>query len=190
AAAEQEAGRPPVVLVIDSMTAEWDYLKGVADQKARARLAKKGRAIPADAEPKISMDLWNEIGNRHKRLMNTLMTFPGVVVMTARGKEIAAMDDSGRPVEGRKEYKVEGHKNLAFDSSAWVRLSRDAAPQVIGVRSVHAGVRPGVDPPVQAPDFTLEWLIFDVLKCVPGEAAARDMAPSEPERTADDIAAE
>lgn len=183
-------GTPPVVLVIDSMTAEWDLLKAVADKRARDRLAKKGRAVAADAEPQISMDLWNDVNLRHRKLMTLLMTMPGIVVMTARGKEVAAMDASGRPVEGRKDYKVEGHKNLAFDASAWVRLSRDAAPAVIGVRSVHAGVRPGVDRPVPAPSFTLEWLIFEVLKCVPGEAHVRDLATAEPERTADEIAAE
>lgn len=190
AAQEAEAGRPPVVLVIDSMTAEWDMLKDVADSKARARLAKKGRAVPTGEEVKISMDLWNEVGARHRRLMTLLMTFPGIVVMTARGKDVAALDASGRPIEGRKEYRVEGHKNLAFDASAWVRLSRDSAPLVVGVRSVHAGVRPGVDRPVTAPQFTLEWLIFDVLKCVPGEADPRDLASPVPERTAEEIAAD
>lgn len=185
-----QASEPPVVLVIDSMTAEWDLLKGVADQRARDRLKKKGRAVPADAEPQISMDLWNDVNSRHRKLMTLLMTMPGIVVMTARGKEVAAMDAAGRPVEGRKDYKVEGHKNLAFDASAWVRLSRDTAPQVIGVRSVHAGVRPGVDRPVAAPSFSLEWLIFDVLKCDPAAAHVRDLATAEPERTADEIAAE
>lgn len=190
AASEHAAGRPPVVLVIDSGTAEWDLLKDIADQKARGRLAKNGRSVPAGEEVKISMDLWNEVGARHRRLMTTLMTFPGIVVITARGKEIAALDDSGKPINGRRDYKVEGHKNLAFDASAWVRLSRDAAPQVIGVRSVHAGIRPGVDRPLTKPSFSLEWLIFDLLKCVPGEAHVRDLATAEPERSAEDIAAE
>lgn len=190
AADEAAAGRPPVVLVIDSMTAEWDLLKDVADRKARARLARRGKSVPEGEDVRISMDLWNEVGARHKRLMTMLMTFPGIVVLTARGRDIAAMDDSGRPIEGRKEYKVEGHKSLAFDCSAWVRLSRDSAPMVVGLRSVHSGVRPGVDRPVTAPNFTLEWLIFDVLKCEPGEAKPRDLRSAAPERTAEEIAAE
>jgi hypothetical protein len=190
AAIEQQAGRKPVALVIDSMTAEWDLLKGVIDGKARARLAKRGKAVAPDAEPQISMDLWNEANARHRRLMTSLMTFPGIVIMTARGKDVAALDAGGRPVEGRKEYKVEGHKNLAFDASAWVRLSRDSAPQVIGARSVHAGIRPGVDRPQTAPNFSLEWLIFDVLKCDPEQARPRQMAAGAPERTAEEIAAE
>jgi hypothetical protein len=184
-----EAGDLPVVLVIDSMTAEWDMLKATADAKARQRLARRGKAVAADAEPQISMDLWNAATAQHRRLMSLLMTFPGIVVMTARGKEVAALDGSGRPVEGSKEYKVEGQKNLAFDASAWVRLSRDHPPLVVGVRSVHAGVRPGVDRPKPAPSFSLEWLIFDVLKCEPG-AAARQLTDTVPDRTAEEIAAE
>lgn len=190
AAEEAKAGRPPVVLVIDSMTAEWDYLKDVADRKARARLARNGRSVPEGEEVKISMDLWNDVNGRHRRLMTALMTFPGIVVMTARGKDVAALDDNGKPIQNRRDYKVEGHKNLAYDASAWVRLSRESAPMVVGVRSVHAGVRPGVDKPVTKPGLTLEWLIFDVLKCEPSVAAPRDLATAAPERTAEEIAAE
>ncbi|WP_084266072.1 AAA family ATPase [Actinomadura macra] len=190
AAAEAAAGRPPVVLVIDSMTAEWDLLKDVADRKARARLARKGRTVPEGEEVQIDRDIWNDVNARHRRLMTTLMTFPGIVVMTARGKEVGAVDKNGNPIAGRKDYKVEGQKYLAYDASAWVRLSRESAPMVVGLRSVHSGVRPGVDQPVTAPKFSLEWLIFDVLKCEPAVAQPRDLRTAAPERTAEEIAAE
>ncbi len=192
ALAEQtvKRGEPPVVLVIDSGTAEWEILKGIADGKARQRLAKRGKAVAPDAEPQISMDLWNDANNKHRRLMAMLMTFPGIVVVTARGKEVAALDSGGKPIEGRKEYKVEGHKSLAYDCSAWVRLSRDHPPIVVGARSVHSGIRPGVDRPVPAPSFTLEWLIFDVLKCDPSGAQVRQLAEGPGERTAQEIADE
>ncbi|TDC48848.1 hypothetical protein E1258_27635 [Micromonospora sp. KC207] len=188
-AAKAEAARvaaaklPPVVLGIDSATLEWDLLKGIADAKARARLAKRGKQIAPDAEPQISMDLWNEINAKHRRLMTHLMTFPGIVVVTARGKEVAALDSGGRPVEGSKEYKVEGQKNLAFDATVWVRVSRDHPPMVIGARSVHAGIRPGVDRPRPVPGLTLEKLVFDILKCNPDTAHVRDLVPLS---TADD----
>ena len=190
AAEEAAAGRAPVVLVIDSMTAEWDLLKDVADRKARARLARNGRSVPEGEEVKISMDLWNDVNMRHRRLMTTLMTFPGIVVMTARGKDVAALDDNGKPIQNRRDYKVEGHKNLAYDASAWVRLSRESVPMVVGVRSVHAGVRPGVDKPVTKPSLTLEWLIFDILKCEPGAAKTRNLRTAVPERSAEEIATE
>lgn len=159
------AGEPPVVLVIDSMTAEWDALKAIADQRARQRLAKKGRSLAVDAEPQISMDLWNEVNGRHRKLMTHLMTFPGIAVMTARGKEVASLDDSGRPIEGTKEYKVDGQKHLAFDASVWIRVGRDNPPLVVGARSVYAGIKPGTDKPKVLPDLSLERVVFEILRC-------------------------
>ncbi|WP_067565946.1 AAA family ATPase [Nocardia acidivorans] len=170
-----EAGEAPVALLIDSMTAEWELLKDmVSDRARRSKYAQKLLRDDPDAEIKPAMNLWNDAAERHGRLMRLLMTFPGIVVATARGKEVAALDNQGKPIPNTKEYKVEGHKNLAFDASAWVRLSRDTAPRVIGVRSVHAGIRPGVDKPIPAPSFTLEWLIFEVLKCDPATAKPRE----------------
>lgn len=175
-----DAGEPPVVLVVDSMTAEWDLLKDWAGARAKGSKSNQAKlAKDPNAEVSVPMNLWNDATSRHRRLMTMLLTFPGIVVLIARGKEVATLDANGRPVEGSKEYKVEGHKNLAFDCSAWVRLSRDHAPQVIGLRSVHAGMRPGVDKPKPAPQFTLEWLVFDVLKCNPAKAHVRDMPTDE-----------
>lgn len=175
-----DAGQPPVVLVIDSMTAEWDLLKDWISGVAAQRLARKGRRLEPGDDPKISMDLWNAANGRHRKLMTILMTFPGIVVITARGKEVAAIGPTGQPIEGSKEYKVEGQKNLAFDCSAWVRMSRENAPTVIGLRSVHAGMRPGIDKPKPAPNFSLEWLVFDVLRCDPATATTRDLVEAKP----------
>lgn len=165
-------GGPPVVLVIDSITAEWELLKDWAASRARQRLGK--RADP-ETEPRISMDLWNDAGARHRKLMTLLMTFPGICVVTARGKDVAAMDDSGKPIANTKEYKVEGQKTLAYDASVWIRVSRDHPPMVVGCRSVHAGVRPGVDRPRPAPGLTLEKVIFDILKCDPANTHVREL---------------
>ncbi len=184
-----DAGEPPVVLVIDSMTAEWEMLKDWAANRAKNSKANKAKlARDPHAEVTVSMNLWNDATARHRRLMTMLMTFPGIVIMTARGKEVASLDESGRPVEGSKEYKVEGHKTLAFDASCWVRLFRDAPAVVVGARSVHAGIRPGRDEPKPLPDdWTLEWLIFDALKCDPRKAHVRDLVESKPERTPEQI---
>jgi hypothetical protein len=113
--------------------------------------------------------------------MTILMTFPGVVVITARGGEVA-MVEGGKPVEGKKSYRVEGHKSLAYDASVWLRLTRDGKPVVIGARSVHTGVRPGIDQPEPlGADWSLEWLIFDALKCDPAKAHVRDLVEPKPE---------
>ena len=177
AAKANAAGEPPIVLAIDSMTAEWDMLKDWATNRARKR---RGVSDP-NAEVKVAMDLWNDANARHARLMRLLMTFPGIAVITARGKPIAMIGDDGKPVEGRKEYKVEGQKSRAFDASCWVRLDREEPGQVVGLRSVHAGIRPGRDKPKDLPDdWTLEWLVFDALKCDPTGSHARKLTEIQP----------
>lgn len=181
-----DAGQPPVVLVVDSMTAEWELLKDWAANRARTRHNAKarkygGKQLGDDDEPKIAMDLWNDASARHRKLMTALMTFPGIVLVTARGKDVAKMDGAGRPVEGSKEYKVEGQKSLGFDASCWIRLDRGKPGKVIGVRSVHTGVRPGYDPPIElAKGWTIEGIVFDTLRCDPSTAHARDLAELQP----------
>jgi hypothetical protein len=172
-----DAGEPPVVLAIDSMTAEWDMHKDWATNRARKR---RGVTDP-NAEVKVAMDLWNDANSRHAKLMRLLMTFPGIAIMTARGKPIAMIGDDGKPVEGKKEYKVEGQKYLGSDASCWVRLDREEPGKVIGLRSVHAGVRPGRDEPKELPtDWTLEWLVFEALRCDPHGTLARQLTELQP----------
>jgi hypothetical protein len=179
------ASEKPVVLIVDSMTAEWELLKDWASMRARgSKFAQRKLREDPNAEIKPSMNLWNDAGDRHHRLMKLLMTFPGVVVMTARGKDVASLDGDGKPIPGAREYRVEGHKNLPYDASVWVRLSRDEPPTVIGCRSVHSGIRPGVDKTRRYPNFTLEHLIFEVLKIDPGAAKAREVT----DLVADEIA--
>ncbi len=181
-----DAGEPPVVLVIDSMTAEWDLLKDWTSNRARDRYNKKARQnnrpqLGADEEPRVSMDLWNDANGRHRKLMTSLMTFPGIVLVTARGKWAAAIGENGQPIEGKKEYKVEGQKSLGFDASCWIRLDRDRPGTVVGVRSVHVGIRPGYDDPIElAKTWTVEGVIFDTLKCEPASAHRRDLAELRP----------
>lgn len=167
AQAALDADKPPVVLVIDSMTAEWDLLKDWANDRARGQKANRAKlAADPNAEVTISMNLWNDAGSRHRRLMMLLFRFPGIVVVTARGGEVAAVE-AGKPVEGKKTYRVEGQKNLAFDASFWLRMFRTDKPLVVGCRSVHVGIKPGKDDPLRIDkdvDNLLEWVVFDALK--------------------------
>lgn len=180
---QEEAGEEPVLLVIDSMTAEWDQLKDKANEIAMSSPAAR-RKLEKDpgADVPIPMHAWNTVGEKHGRLMRLLMTFPGVVVMTARAKEVAAIDENGRPKEGVKDYKVEAHKNLGYDASCVIRMSREVPPQVVGMRSVQHGVRPGVDAPKPLGNQTLESLTFDVILGGGQQPATRDVSP-EPELT-------
>ena len=185
AKAARDAGEPPTVLIVDQITAEWELLAEWADNRARARENRKRanskRApVPDDAGVTIGMDLWNDAKKRHRAVMTLLLTFPGIVVMLARAGEVAKVDKNGRPVENERDYKVRGEKDLAFDASAWIRLDRAAPPQIIGLRSVHAGVRPGRDEPSTYPDLTLDWLIFDHMRCDPDRAQPRRIVELKP----------
>lgn len=179
-----DAGEPPTVLVIDTVTAEWEMLSEWADNRARARENRKRanakRApVPEDSSVTIGMDLWNDSKARHRKLMNHLLMFPGIVVMLARAGEVAKVEN-GRPVENQRDYKVRGEKDLAFDATAWIRLDRVVPPQIVGLRSVHAGIRPGHDPVKTVPNLSLEWLVFDYMKCDPKTARVRDLVELKP----------
>lgn len=169
-----DKGEKPVVLVVDSMTAEWDQLKDWVDEKARRRESnRKKLERDPEAEVQITPDLWNLATAKHRELMRVLMRFPGIVVMTAKGAEQVLMEN-GQPTK-HKVWKVNGQKDLAFDASVWVRLSRTENPVIVGARSVHAGIVPGEGRPRVVPDLTLEQLVFDVLKCDPKTAHVREL---------------
>jgi hypothetical protein len=177
----KDAGEPPVVLVIDTMTALWDGLKDWVSERARSKPSnqKKLAADPA-AELDVSRNLWNDAASRHTRVLNILLRFPGIVVMIAKGKEVSSTDPStGQPFrDGRKEYRVEGQKGLAYSATAWVRMYRTSQPVVVGARSVHAGIVPGKDDPqpiTNEPENLLDWLIFEALRVDPDQAHVRDM---------------
>jgi hypothetical protein len=189
AAKAAAAGEPPVALTFDSMNAEWDLLKDWATNRAKGSASNR-KKLQQDphAEIVVSGNYWNDANSRHRKLMKLLMTFPGIALMTARGKVVAAIGENGQPIEGKKEYRVEGQKTLGFDASCWIRLSRDEPPIVVGARSVHTGIRPGRDEPLTLPeDWSLEWVIFEALKCDPSKAHVRDLVEGRAERTPEQI---
>jgi hypothetical protein len=178
-----DAGEPPVVLAIDTGSAIWDGLKDWASARA-ARSTRNRELLKRDpnAEIVISQNLWNDAGARWRKLQTELLTFPGIVVVTARGKEVTEVDANGRPIEGQKTWSVQTHREFPYAASVWVRLRRGRRPLVVGARSVHMGIKPNDDPAkevtVKAADGRLlEWLVFDALKCDPGTAHVRDLVP-------------
>jgi hypothetical protein len=168
--------RPPVVLVLDAIPFVWDLLKDWA--RNRARSTEKARKIlraDPEAEITVTSNLWNDANDRHKALMKMLRTFPGIVVMISRGKAVTAMTN-GQPDPGKpKDYRVEGQKDLAFDTAHWIRLQRGEHPLIVGAQSVHAGIVPGEDKPKRWPELTLEQFIFDVIKLDPATAEVRKL---------------
>ncbi|MGH7743270.1 MAG: AAA family ATPase [Candidatus Dormibacteria bacterium] len=181
-----DQGDKPVGLVIDSMTAEWAMLSAWTDQRAR-RSANNRKALEAnpDAEIDISPNYWNDANSRHNRLMNILKTAPMVTVMTTLETEKTQFGPNGKPIPNApKEARPDAQKRIAADSTAWIRLSHDHPPTVIGIRSVKHNVQPGVDKPRPWPKFTLGGLVFDVLKVGTETVQVRDA----PELNADHVA--
>ncbi len=176
-----DAGKPPIVLGIDTGSAIWDGLKDWASERA-AKSARNRELLKRDpnAEVTISQNLWNDAGSRWRKLQTELLTFPGIVVVTARGKEVTEVDANGRPIEGQKTWSVQTHREFPYAASVWVRLRRGRRPLIVGARSVHVGIKPNDDPAREvtareAQGRLLEWLVFDALKCDPGTAHVRDL---------------
>lgn len=183
------AKEKPVVLLIDGMNAEWDLHKNWAGARARSTQSNREKLQrDPDAEIKVPQNCWNDANARHRQLMWMLMRFPGIAIMTARGKVVSAVDDNGRPIEGKKDYRVEGQKDLGFDATAWIRLYRDKPAIVVGARSVHLGIRAGKDEPYRlGKDWTLEEVVFDLLKCDPATARVRDFVELVPDLTPESV---
>lgn len=162
------AGEPPVVLSIDSGTALWRMLKTWTNERAR-RSKNNAQLLEEnpDAAIDVGMNLWNDATDRWLEVIHLLQTFPGIAIITARGKQITAIDDNGKPVKDRgrvlREWKVQAQKDLAFDCSVWVRMRRGRHPQVIKARSLQLRVEDGK--PLNLPDFSIEDLVFNGLGC-------------------------
>lgn len=167
--------KKPPVLVVDSMSNLWDMLKNWVNNRARSSKHNK-RVLESDpdAEIKAAPNLWNDAADRHAQFINALTSFPGIVIMTAKGKETMAVDSDGRPIPNAKDYSVEGHKSLPFAANVHVRLSREDPPLVVSFRSATNGLRPGVDKPKRYPEFTIEDLVFNTMGL--GQAQTRDVA--------------
>lgn len=194
AQAALDAKAPPVVLAINSATEWWRMISGfVYGSAAKSKAGQELLAEDPNADIKPGRGHWN-FGNRKDRaLMTMLKAFPGVVVVTARGRMVSATGSNGQPlvVNGKpvKEYKVDAQGDLAFETSAWVRLARGVAPKIIGMRSINPKVAldPKKNEPRSVPDLTLEQLIFDVLGCKVGESIARETPTATPEDGALDL---
>jgi hypothetical protein len=181
-------GEKPVTLVIDSMTAEWAMLSAWTD--ARARRSKNNRKLLSedpDAEIDITSNYWNDANSRHNKLMNILKTFPGIVVMTALETEKTQFDANGRPkTNAPKQARPDGQKRLTADATAWVRLSHDAEPTIVGIRSLKHNITPGKDKVEPWPEFTLAKLVFEFMGLGAGKAQVRDTPVLDADQVAPD----
>lgn len=190
AAAVAAAGLKPVVLAIDSGTIMWEMLKTWADMRARS--SRKNRAIlekDPNAEIVIPPNVWTDVHQRrHMEFLRMLMTFEGILLITARGRETAKIDKaSGNPIAGETDYKVECQRDIPFAVTAHIRMSRDGKTKIMGCRSTHLRIGPKAGKPREVDNFTLENFIFRGLRFDPAARARRDYAEPGTERTPEQV---
>lgn len=192
-AAGVPTGDPPTVLTIDNMSDFWGGIKDwLTGRATRSNANQRLLAHDPNAAVHVPNNLWNEGAARHDRLMKELLSFPGIVVVIARGKQVAEIGPEGNPIQGSYSWKVEGHKTLQERASVWIRMHREHPPQMIACRSATSGVMPGRQQPRRLPDPVdseqplLEHVIFDVLRCDPGSAHVRDYKTVQIGLTVDD----
>ena len=188
AQAAVEAGELPFVLCIDQMTAVWDGLKNWTSHRA-ANSAAGRKVLEADPDAKVDVptNYWNDTNDRHGELMTVLLTFPGIVIMVARGGEVMLFED-GKPARGKKTtWSVQVQKGVPSAATAHLRLSNEDRPLLVSKKGVHDPIRPGIDPPRRlADDWTLESVIFGTLGLNASSAAVggytemrQDMTPEQ-----------
>ncbi|WP_431893576.1 hypothetical protein [Nonomuraea sp. bgisy101] len=102
------AGEEPYALGVDSGSRLWEMLKTWGGARAKGSI-KNQRLLAFDpnADIRTPNNIWDDVHARHQRLMELLGTFPGVVVVTARGRETYLTEDPADPVPKVKTYKVE-----------------------------------------------------------------------------------
>lgn len=177
------AGEPPVVLVIDSMSAMWDMLKNwTASRARRSQAGQRQLQKDPDAPVKPSMDLWNDSTDRWYKVVRLLQTMRGIVIVTARSKDVTALDDDGRPIKGADKVRsIEAQKNLGHDASVIIHMIREPrGAELTGVRSLRvqaSNENPFALPARKVGSFDvldLAAFVFDILGCN-GQTEARDM---------------
>lgn len=141
------------LFVIDSATLLWG-------QQVDAVSAETRRRNKTDA----TMDQWNTAKRNWRYILDRLMTWHGIVVLTARGKEVVDVE-GGRPVVinrvTQKVWKVEAEKSIGYDVNAWIRFTGHQTAELVKARSLRVQIPAGETLPL--PNFNLATFVFDTL---------------------------
>ena len=183
---DPETGKPNLIIV-DSSANLWALLSEHAHKSARDSAA--GQRVlrdDPDAEVTVPIGTWNIARGRWAAVIRPLVTWGGIVILTARGKEVTTVGADGRPVlagrQAAKEYASEAHKSLPFEAKVIVRTIRPGVATLVGAQSAY-DLRAEIGREVA--DFTLGDLIFDVLGCGQGPAGTHTISTGPAESEAD-----
>jgi hypothetical protein len=176
-------GKPHLV-VFDSGSQFWTMLSKIAEARSfKSDEAREALLRNPNATVRVEQQYWNAVNSMWQTVENLLRRMPAVCVMTARAKEVVQVingrPDNDRPKKFKPAIQVEG----PYATTLYVRLDREAVPQVMGARMTKGGIRPGIDDPITfdgrphngrpalSPElFSLEHLIFNVMKFDPANA--------------------
>lgn len=139
-------GRPHAI-VVDSMTELW----GLLCDEQQSIATKRGKGT-------VTMDQWNAAKKRWRKIIDTLRSHKGPVILTARMDLVTVMDAHGKPTT-EKQWKVRAEKDLPFEVDGIIELKEARKPVVTGVRTVAFEVpAEGITPRNQAA-FDLDGFI-------------------------------
>lgn len=171
----------PTLKIFDSYGRFWDMLsdqaQGYANERARRKAEKFGRAWDGTEDSDITSDLWNRAKGRWGDVLDALRAHPGPVILTARLEEVAVFDAAGQPTR-EKTWKVKAEKNLVYEVGAIVQYRAHREATLTSVKSLRVAIPPGSSLPV--PDFTVDGL-WRRLGLADGQIGARRHTSSSTE---------
>lgn len=147
AVAEPTPTGKPHAIVFDSASEYWALL---ADEQTSIA-AKRGKDT-------ITMDQWNAAKKRWRKVIDTLRSSKGPVILTARLDLVTVMDRAGKPTT-EKQWKVRAEKDLPFEVDGVIELKEARRPVVAGIRTVAFNVPAGGITPKDQAAFNLDGFL-------------------------------
>lgn len=168
-------GDKPTLLVVDSMTRLWEMVTDKAQDEANKKPRRDG------GESIITMDLWNRAKGFWGRMVQTILSHDGPVLLTARLEAVTVMDN-GKPTP-LKADKIKTEKNLPYDVDGVIEMPTRGEVFISGIRSVSLQV-PERRP---FPDFTVEglWDSLGLADVSPRRVSAQ--SPADPAEAAERV---
>ena len=146
AVAEPAANGKKHAIVLDSASELWALL--CDEQQSIA--SKRGKDT-------VTMDQWNTAKKRWRKIIDTLRSSKGPVILTARYDEVTVMRD-GKPTTD-KEWKIRAEKDLPYEVDGVIELKQPRRPVVTGVRTVAFNVPTGGIVPKDQAGFNLDGFL-------------------------------